>query len=646
MKRLLHLGVLLGMWLPGLGLPAVCAQSDSTHLYLLRDKLPTNYWYSRLPNGLHLLVIEDSRVPLVTLSVSVPGGLSGQYTGYAGVPSLLAHLLVMHSAAYVDGYNYRRALQEATFYPRTEVQLHGMLVQGNCLQENLPRALKVLYNTLNQPAWDTLYVGKAMEQVKQQIEGEALQPARYQQQALLQILWGRQYRFREQFPEFYKLRTLRTTALADYRMEHFRPEQSLLVLEGNITPQEARLAVEEVWGQWASATNARNYKPVTVPLTQDTLVVQVSEQQETPLVTVAWQLPSVQQDSRLYYAALLLEELLRQRNAFTLPLTRSELAHSLVPSYEPSRIQGSLRISMLVKVARVPQLITLVQEQVAQGAERPLFSQKELDRARQQLEIQLLYTKDAPLQWAGWLAAYWGLHQRIYSPIQLMDSLRAVKPADMQRLFRDYLHQRPMVTAILGNSTHLGQDFLVEYIADGYVRRQKPATTVAATTGSRDSLLAGTVPVRDTLRVSKDTTLAAAAVTAPGEVPPYARVAASKDAIPTREEITAYTIYYDYGKVLPDSSAEDIISRVVLFLNLNPARNIVIRAHTDSPGSLQANLQISERRATLLKQYIVNTYRIMPQRIAIRPMGEAQPVVKEVDETSRRLNRRVEFEVK
>jgi outer membrane protein OmpA-like peptidoglycan-associated protein len=262
--------------------------------------------------------------------------------------------------------------------------------------------------------------------------------------------------------------------------------------------------------------------------------------------------------------------------------------------------------------------------------------------------------------WGQWLAEYWSLHGQLYSPIQFMDSLRAVRPADMQQLLDRYLHAQPMVTAVLLNSTHAQQDFLTAYFDKDYVRQRQPvvdstALLAAAQAKAQASQLqpkaatgaystrtrAGTTDTLNTLAAATPDSLLQAR-DADGK-PLYARV--SPD-IPTVQELASYAIYYDFGKLLPDSSAEEIISRVVLFLNLNPGKSLVIRSHTDSPGSELANLQISERRAILLKQYIVSTYRIMPQRVFVKAMGEAKPAVQETDAASRRLNRRVEFEIR
>lgn len=648
------------LWLSVLLAPAYAGAQESTSLYLLRDKLPTNYWYSRLPNGLHLLVIEDNRVPRVQLSVCLPGGYAGQYTGYAGVPEVLSRLLPMHSAAYVDGYNYRRALQEATVQPTMQVLPQGMLLQGACLKEAITPALKVLFNTLQQPPWDTLYVGKALELCKQTIEAEALEPARYQQQQVLQVLWGSLYRFRERFPEFYKLRSNRITVLADYCQEHFQPEHTLIVVQGAVLPQEARLAVDALWGSWTTGIAPRNYRAVTQPLVQDTLLLQLSEQQETPLVTVAWQLPTPKQSPRGYYAALLLEELLRMPTGFGKRVFQHDWLHGHTPAYEASGLQSSLRISQLVSVARIPHWLQLLQAELAKCQSQPPFTAKELEQARQQWEIRLRYLKDDPSLWGQWQAQYWSLHGQLYSPIQFMDSLRAVRPADMQRLLERYLHAQPMVTAVLLNSNHAQQDFLTAYFDKDYVRQRQPqidSTTLlaAAQAKAQASLLQPLVATSadsTRARAGISDTLATLAAATPDSLlyvrdadgkPLYARV--SPD-IPTVKELASYAIYYDFGKLLPDSSAEEIISRVVLFLNLNPGKSLVIRSHTDSPGSELANLQISERRAILLKQYIVSTYRIMPQRIFVKAMGEAKPAVQETDAATRRLNRRIEFDIR
>jgi outer membrane protein OmpA-like peptidoglycan-associated protein len=83
------------------------------------------------------------------------------------------------------------------------------------------------------------------------------------------------------------------------------------------------------------------------------------------------------------------------------------------------------------------------------------------------------------------------------------------------------------------------------------------------------------------------------------------------------------------------------LDRLVGFLNQNPGRNIEIEGHTDSVGSEDANLGLSQRRADSVKSFLVQQG-IDAGRIVSSGKGEHQPVSDNESEGGRQRNRRVE----
>lgn len=71
---------------------------------------------------------------------------------------------------------------------------------------------------------------------------------------------------------------------------------------------------------------------------------------------------------------------------------------------------------------------------------------------------------------------------------------------------------------------------------------------------------------------------------------------------------------------------------------------VKITAHTDSIGTLQNNLQLSQRRANEVKKFLIGKG-VPAQMIAAAFFGKAQPIADNDTEEGRRLNRRATIEV-
>jgi outer membrane protein OmpA-like peptidoglycan-associated protein len=70
---------------------------------------------------------------------------------------------------------------------------------------------------------------------------------------------------------------------------------------------------------------------------------------------------------------------------------------------------------------------------------------------------------------------------------------------------------------------------------------------------------------------------------------------------------------------------------------------IQIEAHTDSRGSDQLNMKLSQRRANSVKDYLVSRYHIAPERLVAGGRGESEPIADNNTPEGRQKNRRVEL---
>jgi Outer membrane protein and related peptidoglycan-associated (lipo)proteins len=76
----------------------------------------------------------------------------------------------------------------------------------------------------------------------------------------------------------------------------------------------------------------------------------------------------------------------------------------------------------------------------------------------------------------------------------------------------------------------------------------------------------------------------------------------------------------------------------------NPDTNINIYGYTDSKGTDEYNLSLSDRRAASVKAYLVSKG-IASSRMNTMGMGEASPIASNDTEAGRAQNRRVEFAI-
>jgi outer membrane protein OmpA-like peptidoglycan-associated protein len=87
------------------------------------------------------------------------------------------------------------------------------------------------------------------------------------------------------------------------------------------------------------------------------------------------------------------------------------------------------------------------------------------------------------------------------------------------------------------------------------------------------------------------------------------------------------------------------LDKVAIFLLDNPDFKLRISGHTDSHGTPEYNLDLSKRRADAILEYIVYFGNVSRARVEAEGYGSTMPIVEEITEEDRQLNRRVEFEL-
>lgn len=86
-----------------------------------------------------------------------------------------------------------------------------------------------------------------------------------------------------------------------------------------------------------------------------------------------------------------------------------------------------------------------------------------------------------------------------------------------------------------------------------------------------------------------------------------------------------------------------ILKEIAKILQENPGLKLKIEGHTDSDGNESSNRELSEKRATAVKQALVNTYHIESGRLFTEGKGETGPVADNSTAEGKARNRRVEF---
>ena len=96
----------------------------------------------------------------------------------------------------------------------------------------------------------------------------------------------------------------------------------------------------------------------------------------------------------------------------------------------------------------------------------------------------------------------------------------------------------------------------------------------------------------------------------------------------------------DKSNILPASF--DLLNEVVAVLKERPTMKLRIEGHTDSRGTLEHNMKLSEARAASVRNYLIQAG-IAAERLTSEGFGPTRPIGDNKTDAGREKNRRTEF---
>ena len=113
--------------------------------------------------------------------------------------------------------------------------------------------------------------------------------------------------------------------------------------------------------------------------------------------------------------------------------------------------------------------------------------------------------------------------------------------------------------------------------------------------------------------------------------------------IDEKGSVRIYGIYFDTDKATIKKESESVLEEIALLLENEPDLSLGIVGHTDATGNIDHNMDLSQKRADAVVEYLVSQHDIPEDKLTSQGVGPWAPVTGNDDEDSRARNRRVEL---
>ena len=110
-------------------------------------------------------------------------------------------------------------------------------------------------------------------------------------------------------------------------------------------------------------------------------------------------------------------------------------------------------------------------------------------------------------------------------------------------------------------------------------------------------------------------------------------------------QIRLENVYFETNKAMLLPESESSLNEAGEALEKFPGLGIEVQGHTDTRGTANYNLRLSQARAETVRSYLIDHFRLDRGNLIAKGYGESQPEVKEKNDEDRQRNRRVVLKV-
>lgn len=438
MRRLTFAGLLLALTSTGFTQP----------------RLPKDYYWSKLDNGLEIVVIENHKVPLATIEIAVKNGAYTEGPEFSGLSHLFEHMFFKANKDYPD---------QAKFLKRT--QELGAIWNGTTGEERVnyyftfdKDSLRAGLNFMNAAIRFPIYRKEDMEKERPVVDGEF---QRAESDPGFQLwfetqkkLWGDLMTRKNPIGDHNVINTATPEKMMTIKGKYYYPNNSLLVICGDVNHEEAFSLGHEIYGSWeSSGFNPIEKYPIPefAPLPSTKYFIKESSLAQTPYMNYYWQGPDFRNDSAGTVIADVFSKIMSLNSSrLQQALVDKGLATYAGLNYQTLKYVGPISVFVVPNPNKIKECHEQLMAQVKMFADDDYFTDEQLATAKENLQRNNIRRLEKPSSLPSQLSYYWCSTSLDYNTDYIQNCM-SVTRQDIQKFINRYIKDKPYVAGMIIN---------------------------------------------------------------------------------------------------------------------------------------------------------------------------------------------------
>jgi zinc protease len=403
-----------------------------------------------LANGMEIIVAENHGVPLATVEINVRNGSFTQPPGYEGLAHMYEHMFFKANAQLPrpDEFIDRASELGAVFNGTTQEERVNYYM--TLPKDSLEGAMRLMAAALREPK----FLREELERERQVVLGEydrnEANPFFALTSAMGKRLYPGQWSRKNIIGERRVLQTVGPDKLREIQRKYYVPNNSALIVTGDVDPRRVFQLAEEVFGDWARGEDpfAKDPIPPIPDLVKDEAVI-VEQPVNAVTIMFEWQGPSVRKDPQATFVADVFSDALNQPvSTLQQRLVETGLFQSVGVNYYTLDQKGPISILGQTTPERVKEAIVALDREVAKFADPGYITQEQLVNVKAERAVETAYGEDRASGFAHTLGFWWSVSGLEYY-MGYIDGMAKQTLTDLQAYARKYIVGKPRIVGVL-----------------------------------------------------------------------------------------------------------------------------------------------------------------------------------------------------
>ena len=403
-----------------------------------------------LANGLEVIVVENHGVPLATVELDVRNGAFTQTPATEGLAHLYEHMFFKSNSDFPDPDAFVRRAGElgAVFNGTTQEERVNYYL--TLQSDSLEGGMRFLASAIRAPLFRAAELAREKEVVLGEYDRNESSPFFRLTREMEKRLYGDQASRKNTIGNRDVIRSATPAQLAEIKRHYYVPNNTALIVAGDVDPQNVFALAERIFGDWPRAPDPFDSAPIPpIPVLERSEGVIVEEPVAAAVILMQWQGPSVTRDPAATYAADVFSDVLNG-SASTLQrrLVDGGLFQSVGVNYYTLDNTGPITISGQTTPERLHEALAAMHAEVDQLANAGYFTARELEPVKRQRAVGTTMGLERASGFAHQLGFWWSVAGLDYY-MGYADSMATQNVADLRSYATRYIVGKPRVVGVL-----------------------------------------------------------------------------------------------------------------------------------------------------------------------------------------------------